>query len=85
MKQLIKKFASRKFIAAFVSTICGILGMCNVADNTIGFVGSILMIIVPNVVYIITEGTIDREGVKNMLEDIVDVFEDTDDSATNNS
>ena len=74
MKQLIKKFASRKFLVSLASTICGILGMMNVADDTIGLIGSMLMIIIPNVIYIITEGSIDRESVKNMVNSIADLL-----------
>ncbi len=74
MKQLVKKFASRKFLVSLVSTICGVLGMMNVADDTIGLVGSMLMIIIPNVMYIITEGSIDRESVKNMVNSIADLL-----------
>lgn len=74
MKQLIKKFASRKFLVSLASTICGVLGMMNVADDTIGLVGSMLMIIVPNVIYIITEGSIDRESVKNMVNSIANLL-----------
>ena len=75
MKQLVKKFTSRKFLVSLVSTICGVLGMMNVADDTIGLIGSILMIIVPNVIYIITEGSIDKAGVKNMLNSIADLLD----------
>lgn len=74
MKQLIKKYASRKFLVSLASTICGILGMMNVADDTIGLIGSMLMIIIPNVIYIITEGSIDRESVKNMVNSIADLL-----------
>ena len=74
MKQLIKKFASRKFLVSLASTICGILGMMNVADDTIGLIGSMLMIIIPNVIYIITEGSIDRESVKKMVNSIADLL-----------
>ena len=74
MKQLIKKFASRKFLLSLASTICGFLGMMNVADDTIRLIGSMLMIIIPNVIYIITEGSIDRESVKNMVNSIADLL-----------
>ena len=74
MKQLIKKYASRKFLLSLASTICGFLGMMNVADDTIRLIGSMLMIIIPNVIYIITEGSIDRESVKNMVNSIADLL-----------
>ena len=48
--------------------------MMNVADDTIGLIGSMLMIIIPNVIYIITEGSIDRESVKNMVNSIADLL-----------
>lgn len=74
MKQLIKKYASRKFLLSLACTICGFLGMMNVADDTIRLIGSMLMIIIPNVIYIITEGSIDRESVKNMVNSIADLL-----------
>ena len=75
---MLKKFTSRKFIISLITTICGFLGMMNVADDTIGFISSILMIVVPNVIYIVTEGSIDKESVKNMLGDIADLLGNND-------
>lgn len=83
MKQLVKKYTSRKFLVSLVSTICGVLGMMNVADDTIGLVGSMLMIIIPNVIYIITEGSIDRESVKNLFDNLAELFDDKNKDANN--
>ncbi|UWG96766.1 hypothetical protein LPY66_18095 [Dehalobacter sp. DCM] len=58
-----EKLTSRKFWIAIITIITGILGVFGVADNTIEMVSSILLILVPGIVYIFTEGKIDASAV----------------------
>ncbi len=53
-----EKLKSRKFIMSLTAVICGILGMFNLPDTTVNSVGNILMVVLPAVAYIITEGRI---------------------------
>ncbi len=72
---MIKKLTSRKFIVAVVSIVSGILGMFNFSDSVISCAGSILMILLPSVAYVITEGSIDRANVVNVLKEVADKLE----------
>ena len=73
---MLKKLLSRKFIVSLITTICGILGMINVANDSISLIFSMLMVIVPNVIYIITEGKIDRVRVKTIIDEISQALSD---------
>ena len=73
---MLKKFTSRKFLLALITTICGVLSMCNVSDVTIKLISGALMVVVPNVVYIITEGRIDRENIATMFKQLSDTLSD---------
>ena len=76
---MLQKFKSRKFLMALLSVILGVLGMLGVADGTIETVSSIALIIIPVVVYIVTEGKIDAAAVNKVIaaaSGIVDIISD---------
>ena len=60
------KLTSRKFWLAVITIITGILGLFGVADTTIETVSSILLILVPAIVYIFAEGKIDAAAAKKI-------------------
>jgi hypothetical protein len=64
------KFLSRKFLMALLSVIIGVLTMLNVEDGLIQIISSIGLIIVPTLVYIGVEGTID---IKRVLQDGIEI------------
>ena len=66
-----EKLTSRKFWVAVISIITGILGILNCNDNIILFVGSALTVIIPTVVYIITEGKIDSQRVTSAAQELL--------------
>ena len=75
MKNFLKKFTSRKFIVTAISTIAGIVTLI-IGDNAIvDIVASALMVVVPTIVYCITEGVIDAKSVKTITETVVDTAE----------
>ena len=79
---MLEKFKSRKFLMTLLSGVVGILTLFGVADGTTELVYSIGMIIIPTVVYILTEGKIDANSVKqiiNTVDQIVDKIEEEDD------
>lgn len=67
------KLTSRKFWLALISIIVGILGIFGADDNLIQSISSILLILVPAVIYIITEGRIDAAALQHIdLDDLLD-------------
>ena len=53
------KLTSRKFWVAIVSILVGILGVLGASDDTIQMVSSVALILIPGIIYIVTEGKID--------------------------
>lgn len=74
MKKFLANLGSRKFLIALVSIISGILTMANCDDNLIRFICSLVMIIVPTLTYIITEGALDYKSIGVMLEDVAEII-----------
>ena len=72
---MIKKFLSRKFVMSLLSVICGILGMTNLPENVILQIGNILLVVVPSIVYLITEGRIDRNSLESDMKKILEIIE----------
>lgn len=73
---MIEKITSRKFWVALISIITGILGIVNCDDNIIVFVGSALTVIIPTVVYIITEGKIDSQRVTSTAQELLGLVQE---------
>lgn len=79
MSEKFKNLFSRKFLMAMLSVVVGILTMFGVADGTVEVVSSIGLILIPTIIYIVTEGKIDAIAVKLITEtvnEIVDVIEE---------
>ena len=75
MKDFLKKLGSRKFLMALISVISGIMSMMNCGDNLIQFVCSLVLIIIPTIVYVITEGVLDYTGIGLALEQIIETIQ----------
>lgn len=74
MKKFLANLGSRKFLIALVSIISGILTLMNCNDSLIQFVCSLIMILVPAVTYIITEGVLDYTSICTMLENVAEII-----------
>jgi len=66
---MIEKLTSRKFWVAIISIIAGVLGVLGANDNIIQLVSSAGLILVPAVIYIITEGKIDAAALSSVDAD----------------
>lgn len=81
---MLSKLTSRKFWLAAVGVIVGVLGMLGADDNTIQLVSSVGLILIPAIIYIITEGKVDAAAVaaqvnfEELVEAIADYFTDDD-------
>lgn len=70
-----KKFTSRKFIVTAISTIAGIITLFVGENEIVQIIASALMVVVPTIVYCITEGVVDAKSVKTLTEVAVDTAE----------
>lgn len=73
MKDLKRKFTSRKFLACIIGVLTGV-GVIASGNTTEGIVAVITSIIS----YLITEGIIDAKAVKQVAEGVADMPEITD-------
>lgn len=75
MKNFITKITSRKFIVTAISTIAGIITLI-VGDNAVvDIIASALMVVIPTIVYCITEGVLDAKSIKTITETVADTAE----------
>lgn len=77
MSNLKSKLTSRKFWITLVSVIAGVAQLLGADGNIVSTVSGALLAAIPAVIYVITEGKIDAEGVKKLassLSDSLDVI-----------
>lgn len=82
MENIKKKFFSRKFLAALAGVVTGLSMVFGLDETVISTVAGAVVSVVSLMTYIITEGKVDAEAVKNAVEkvqDAVDVVEDVKD------
>lgn len=73
--ELIKKLTSRKFIVTAISAIAGIVTLFVGENEVIQIIASALMVVVPTIVYCITEGILDSKHVKTITDTVADAAE----------
>jgi hypothetical protein len=69
------KFGSRKFLLALMSIIVGIVTIVTNDDALVQIVAQVGGILIPLIVYIVTEGVIDVKRILQSSMDISDLFE----------
>lgn len=78
MNTFIKKITSRKFLLAVAGIFTGIAMALGVEATDVSTVAGAITALVSVVTYIVTEGKVDAESVKNTIEitgDAIDLFE----------
>lgn len=78
MKEVLKKLSSRKLWLAIAGIATGVAIALGVDASEIETVAGAVTALASVVTYIITEGKVDAEGVKNTIEltgDAIDLFE----------
>lgn len=73
------KFLSRKFILALLSTILGVSVSIAKLDGKVGAIAAIVSAVLPSVIYIIAEGTIDAKAVTSITDEIVNFVKENED------
>ena len=82
MNEILRKLSSRKLWMALAGIATGIAMALGAESTEISTVAGAVTAVVSVVTYIITEGKIDAEGVKNAIieiQDGIEVIEGTDD------
>jgi len=72
MNNMVRKLSSRKLWAAVAGVVAGLAMGFWLDENVISTVAGAVVSVMSVITYIITEGKIDAEGVKNAIEDIQD-------------
>lgn len=72
MNNMVRKLSSRKLWAAVAGVVAGLAMVFGLDETTISTVAGAVVSVMSVITYIITEGKIDAEGVKNAIEDIQD-------------
>lgn len=70
MNNMVRKLSSRKLWAAVAGVVAGLAMVFGLDETVISTVAGAVVSVMSIVTYIITEGKIDAEGVKNAIEDI---------------
>ena len=76
MKNFFENFKSKKFLMALIAMVAGIMGLLNCDDNTIALVTNIILVGVPAIVYIITEGVLDWNKINTAIVEILNIIDD---------
>lgn len=75
MSNLVRKLSSRKLWAAVAGVVAGLAMVFGLDETVITTVAGAVVSVMSIVTYIVTEGKIDAEGVKNAIENIQDATE----------
>ena len=75
MNNMVRKLSSRKLWAAVAGVVAGLAMVFGLDETVISPVAGAVVSVMSVVTYIITEGKIDAEGVKNAIENIQDGIE----------
>lgn len=75
MKKFFENFLDKKFIAALVAMIAGILGLLNCEDNMIALITNIVVIACPAIAYVITSGILDWNKINIAIKQILDIID----------
>ena len=75
MKDIIKKYGSRKFLLTLFTNVLGIATILSGYGGKIGLIASITAIVVTTAIYIINERKIDVEAVTKIVKLSIDDYE----------
>ena len=75
METLKMKLTSRKLWAAVAGLVAGLAMVFGLDENTINTVAGAIVSVASVITYIVTEGKVDAEGVKNAVESVQEVVE----------
>ena len=74
-QKLFSKLTSRKFWITLIGVGAGIAQLFGADGESVSVVCGALMTLLPSVIYIITEGKIDKESAKSLLSSVSDAID----------
>lgn len=74
-KEIVRKLSSRKLWLALAGVVTGIAMALGVDTSEVSTIAGALTAVISVVTYIVTEGKVDAESVKNSIIDIQDAFD----------
>lgn len=75
MSNVVRKLSSRKLWAAVAGVVTGLVMVFGLDESIVSTVAGAVVSVASVITYIITEGKIDAEGVKNAVEDVQSAIE----------
>lgn len=87
MKEILRKLSSRKLWLAIAGVVTGIAMALGVDSTEITTIAGAVTALVSAVTYIVVEGKVDAESVKNAIieiQDGIEIIEGTEDNGSNN-
>ena len=75
MSTLMRKLSSRKLWAAVAGVVAGLAMVFGLDENIITSVAGAVMSLATIITYIVTEGRVDAESVKNAIVEVGEVIE----------
>jgi len=75
MKAKLKNLLSRKFLLTLLTTLSGIATALSGVGGEAGTISGVALAIIPTITYIVTEGKLDKEAIKMMLESAENVID----------
>ena len=75
METLKRKLSSRKLWAAIAGIVTGLAMVFGLDENVITEVAGAVVAVASVITYIVTEGRVDAESVKNAIEEVGEVIE----------
>lgn len=75
MNNMVRKLSSRKLWAAVAGVVAGLAMVFGLDETVISTVAGAVVSIMSVIIYIVTEGKIDAESIKNAIENVQDAIE----------
>ena len=69
------KFKSRKFLLTLLSVVLGVCTLFGVDEGIISLISGVGMIVIPTIIYILTEGKIDAASVGMIIDTADQIFD----------
>lgn len=74
MKKFFENFTDKKFLMSLIAVVAGVLALFNIGDNTVNLITSLILIILPVIGYIVSEGIVDWNRINTAISEILNVI-----------
>lgn len=74
MKKFFENFTDKKFLMSLIAVVAGVLALFNIGDNTVNLITSLMLIILPVIGYMVSEGIVDWNRINTAISEILNVI-----------